>query len=492
LIRGAFPAVTFGGERCQNLESKYAPLYQLTKNKTWVLEPSPIILPENVQGNIFKTPNGDYVVAIISEDKSQLLPHSFQYNLDITVHVPDLSEIKYAYLLSGDWRGINQLPIVRRGADIQIKIPCFLASAMILLSRERRYDLVRISNPVLVKGNDARILFQRSDSHSTAVTLSTPWHKEREIAQDKVEYAIHVPLLQEGEIPMEVSHDNRTHIFSCWVVDPLSISPTKEIYIHHSAGDSIEFDFVNNTEEELELKISALFRKGSGHIVTPEPFMLGPFQGVTKNFFIRTAIDGTVQVKATFRGYEITEEFAVSGRPLNLKNNLLYEDFRDNMQNWIIHSGTWEVSSGTAYGQGKSHFAYITKPDWRNYSYELTTRCLGSTNPRVDWLKMYLFFRIQDADNFYRFGIHGDAGVIDLYKCVKGKWSKINATTFTPEKNSWYTLKISTKGSDITGYLDGKKVLQAQDSTFLDGGIGFGVLEDDMECEYKNIVVQPN
>jgi hypothetical protein len=492
LICGAFPAVSFGGERCQNLERKYAPLYQLIKNRTWVLEPSPIILPENVQGNIFKDPKGDYIVVIISEDKSQLPPHPFQHDLNITVHLSDLSDIKYAYLLSGDWTGINQLPIVRRGGDLQIKIPCFLASAMILLSRERRYNLVRISSPVLVRGSSARIVFQRSDNHSTKITLSTPWQKEWVMAKDTVEFAINVPALQEGERQMEVGYDNRTNIFSCWVVDPVSISPTQDIYIHHLDGDSIRFDFVNNTENELELELSAFFKTGSGQIVTPGPFRLGPFQNAMRNFFIRAASDGMIQVKATFEGHEIIEEFAVSGRPFDLENSLFYEDFRNNMQNWIVHSGTWKVSNGTANGQGKSHFVYITKSDWRNYSYELTTRCLGSKNPQVNWLKTYLFFRVQDANNFYRFGIHGDAGVVDLYKCVKGKWNRIKGTTFTPEKNSWYTFKISTKGSSITGYIDGKKILEAQDSTFLDGGIGFGVMEDDMECEYKEIVLQPN
>ena len=54
LICGAFPALSYGGEKCQRLERKYAPLYQLLKNRTWVLEPSPLVLPGNTQGNIFR------------------------------------------------------------------------------------------------------------------------------------------------------------------------------------------------------------------------------------------------------------------------------------------------------------------------------------------------------------------------------------------------------------------------------------------------------
>jgi hypothetical protein len=182
----------------------------------------------------------------------------------------------------------------------------------------------------------------------------------------------------------------------------------------------------------------------------------------------------------------------ISGRSYPAENYLFYEDFRNTMQNWITHSGTWEVSKGIAYGYGRSHFAYMANSNWRDYSYELTTRCLGSDNPKVDWLKTYIFFRVQDNDNFYRFGIHGDAGVVDLYKCIKGKWSRITTTTFTPGRNRWYTMKISVKGSHLAGYIDGKKILEAVDKTFLVGGIGFGVMEDDMRCEYKDIVVHPN
>jgi len=61
---------------------------------------------------------------------------------------------------------------------------------------------------------------------------------------------------------------------------------------------------------------------------------------------------------------------------------------------------------------------------------------------------------------------------------------------FIPEKNKWYALKIQVKGTKIAGYINGEIVIEVSDDTFSTGGIGIGVLEDDMRCEYKDVVVK--
>ena len=61
---------------------------------------------------------------------------------------------------------------------------------------------------------------------------------------------------------------------------------------------------------------------------------------------------------------------------------------------------------------------------------------------------------------------------------------------FIPEKNKWYALKIQVKGTKIAGYINREIVIEANDDTFSTGGIGIGVLEDAMLCEYKDVVVK--
>lgn len=171
-------------------------------------------------------------------------------------------------------------------------------------------------------------------------------------------------------------------------------------------------------------------------------------------------------------------------------DDLFHDDFKYGMKKWTAHRGEWQVSNSIAMAKGSSHFAFIQSNTWNDYVVEAKAMCRGSNDPVIDWLKCYIFFRLQDEKNFYRFGIHGDAGVIDLYKCVNGKWRKLAFSVFMPKKDKWYALRIQVRGTEITGFLNGHKILEANDGTFPSGGIGIGVLEDAMRCEYKDIVVK--
>jgi hypothetical protein len=198
---------------------------------------------------------------------------------------------------------------------------------------------------------------------------------------------------------------------------------------------------------------------------------------------------GMLRILASLEEETIVNVFPVNTRLYVGEDILLYDDFETGVRNWVIDRGDWHVSNGIAQGSGSAHLA-ILQSNWQDYLYEVTTRCRGSDHPAVDWLKSYTFFRVQNNRNFYRFGIHGDAGVIDLYKCVSGNWVKLGATSFIPKMDKWYTLSIQVKGKKIVGYLNSKKVIEATDDTFSSGGIGIGVLENEMRCDYKNVIVK--
>ncbi|MCK4816221.1 hypothetical protein KA005_10675, partial [bacterium] len=70
------------------------------------------------------------------------------------------------------------------------------------------------------------------------------------------------------------------------------------------------------------------------------------------------------------------------------------------------------------------------------------------------------------------------------------KWTRLSTAPFKPKEDKWYTLRIQVKGTKILGYIDGTKVVEVNDKTFFAGGIGIGVLEDAMKCEYKDIIVK--
>jgi hypothetical protein len=81
-----------------------------------------------------------------------------------------------------------------------------------------------------------------------------------------------------------------------------------------------------------------------------------------------------------------------------------------------------------------------------------------------------LVWRAKDAKNYYVARNNPlRAGTYNLYKVVDGKRSEIKGVTLK-RTEGWHTLRIVMTGDHIECYYDGKKYLEADDSTFPDAG----------------------
>jgi hypothetical protein len=492
LLCGAYPSITFGDVECQKLDEKYVPLFDFLKNREWVLSKNPIETPEGFKGNIFRTPTGDYVVVIISLQKSQLVPHPFEYNIPITINVPNAEEIKYAHLLSGDWEGINSLGFRIIGKSIKINLPFHLSSSMIHLTKDKKFPFVRLSPPILIKGKKEELVFQIRDLNnikSDSFEINTPWFEAtKKFSSDIIALGTVIPESVDGEVAITITYTDKEHKMSCWILDPISIAPKEAIFIHE-VNQSVPFMMTNNLNRKVTVELDGAFSKGLGKINIPQKITMQPFESMNNHFHITTETDGEIYLDIKAEGKTVKHSFSLKTILSPGANDLFFENFNQGMNNWTINRGEWKILNGIAHGSGSSHFAFL-KNSWGDYIFEITTRCIGSDDPAVDWLKSYIFFRLQDEKNFYRFGIHGDAGIIDLHKCVDGNWIRIGSSVFNPEKDKWYALKIQVKGTKIFGFINSVKFIEADDNTFLTGGIGIGVLEDAMKCDYKNIIVK--
>lgn len=99
--------------------------------------------------------------------------------------------------------------------------------------------------------------------------------------------------------------------------------------------------------------------------------------------------------------------------------------------------------------------------------------------------------RFQDFENFYVLSI-GPAGYSQIYKLVDNKWqrlasdSKDDAIRGGTEKNH---LRADCLGNKLTLFVNGHKVVEAEDSTFDSGNVGL-FMEDD--GEHKSEVLFDN
>jgi hypothetical protein len=492
LLCGAFPSITDGGRECQLLDEKYRPLFELMANRRWVLSRNPLEVPSGFDSNIFRTSDGGYALILIGSSKPKSIDPLFTYNTRLTVNIPDAHEIQYVYLLSGDWVGVNRLEFEKTQRTIVINLPFHLSCSMIYLSKEGKYNLTRLSSPVLIKGQNESLVFRLENEdtkESIPLEIVAPWFRKTEkVIQNVTTFHTHIPSEIGGEINMTIRYGDEEHNMSFWVLDPTVITPREDIFIR-VPDQKVRFAIINNTPVKTTAGLKSRFTGGDGIITSPKSVVLQPFDDKDFEFTISTEEDGIVTVGMETQGQKIERSFSLTSRLFRRNNELFSDDFANGMKEWTRIRGEWQAKKHIASATGPSHLAFVKKP-WYDYVVQVTTRCKGSNNPAVDWLKSYIFFRVQDENNFYRFGIHGDAGLVDLLKFVNGVWIHIESAPFSPQTDRWYTLKVEVRGGRISGYIDGKKVVEATDATFVSGGIGVGVLEDDMICEYRDIIVR--
>ncbi|MDG3007858.1 family 16 glycoside hydrolase [Paludisphaera mucosa] len=80
-----------------------------------------------------------------------------------------------------------------------------------------------------------------------------------------------------------------------------------------------------------------------------------------------------------------------------------------------------------------------------------------------------IVWRAKDRDNYYVARYNPMEDNLRVYKVESGRRTQLDHADAPGDKN-WHTLRIVMTGREITGWLDGVKLLVAEDSTFPDAG----------------------
>jgi hypothetical protein len=81
-----------------------------------------------------------------------------------------------------------------------------------------------------------------------------------------------------------------------------------------------------------------------------------------------------------------------------------------------------------------------------------------------------IVWRYQDNNNYYIARMNPLEDNFRVYKVENGKRTQFESADVKVPSGEWHTIKIEMTGDRITCYLDGKKYLDAKDSTFTDAG----------------------
>jgi uncharacterized protein (TIGR03067 family) len=99
-----------------------------------------------------------------------------------------------------------------------------------------------------------------------------------------------------------------------------------------------------------------------------------------------------------------------------------------------------------------------------------------------------LVWRAKDKDNYYIARYNPLEDNLRVYKVEGGKRTQLDHAD-VPGNREWHTLRITMNGREILGYLDGKKFLVAEDSTFPEAGkIGLWS-KSDAQSYFDDLVV---
>jgi len=99
-----------------------------------------------------------------------------------------------------------------------------------------------------------------------------------------------------------------------------------------------------------------------------------------------------------------------------------------------------------------------------------------------------IIFRVQDRDNYYILRANALEDNVIIFKYVKGRRSSIKEGSVKVSPGVWQELRVEVTGSLIRGYLNGRLVAEATDSTFKSGKAGLWTKADSQTC-FDNVSI---
>lgn len=157
----------------------------------------------------------------------------------------------------------------------------------------------------------------------------------------------------------------------------------------------------------------------------------------------------------------------------------------------IVFKGTWEVwadlvESAQYYvlcQTGYADYAAIALND-KIYGDVTVSTLFKPVSGKQDQAAG-IIFRIQDTKNYYILRASALKNSVGIYKYVMGNLSLIKEVSINVLTGEWQELSVEAKGNKIRGFLNGKRVVDAQDDTFVSGKVGLWTKADSVSCFHE-------
>jgi hypothetical protein len=100
-------------------------------------------------------------------------------------------------------------------------------------------------------------------------------------------------------------------------------------------------------------------------------------------------------------------------------------------------------------------------------------------------------WRCRDENNYYICRFNPLEGNYRVYKVVEGRRKQLDSVRIETQADRWYTVRVTMTGDRITCFLDGKKLLEAQDDTLTEPGMVGLWTKADAVASFDGLTVRP-
>ena len=100
-------------------------------------------------------------------------------------------------------------------------------------------------------------------------------------------------------------------------------------------------------------------------------------------------------------------------------------------------------------------------------------------------------WRCRDEDNYYICRLNPLEGNFRVYRVLRGRRRQLESANADLASGRWYTVRVIMVGRHITCYLDGKKLLEADDDTFKRAGMVGLWTKADAVTAFDDLVASP-
>jgi alpha-L-arabinofuranosidase len=136
----------------------------------------------------------------------------------------------------------------------------------------------------------------------------------------------------------------------------------------------------------------------------------------------------------------------------------------DETAKWQFPHGKWSVEGGVLRPSGSNlqTWALAGDPTWADYTVTLRARKTAGNEGFI------ILWHSADGDNYRWWNLGGWGNSVSRTEASEngGREPYGPSTPFTIETGRWYNLKLEVKGHTATGYVDGKRVMEASDEPY--------------------------